>query len=57
VTSSDSKPTSIRISLTDEEARVLLTAIKNMEGDDDERMELLDKVEDKIRSARQKAAK
>jgi len=52
-----SKPTSIRISLTDEEARVLLTAIKNMEGDDDERMDLLDKVEDKIRSARQKAAK
>ena len=47
---------SIRLSLTDAEMRALLMAIKNMEGDDDEQMlENLDKVEVKIRQARQKA--
>jgi hypothetical protein len=51
-----SKPHSIRLSLTDEQARALLVAIKNMEGDDNETLlAALDRVDEKIRSARRKA--
>lgn len=51
----DSNQHSIRISLTEAEARVLLLAISNMEGDDDEAVNrVLDKVNDKIQRARRK---